>query len=61
MDKNWFKECILVPNEYLNDRIGSLAYFVPEVRSLEEDFEIGIQLIFYVDNGGNVIEIENPL
>lgn len=61
MEKDWFNECILVPNGYLNDRIGSSAYFVPEERSFEEDFEIGSHLIFYVDKSGNVIEIENPL
>jgi hypothetical protein len=61
MEKDWFRECILVPIKYFNDWVGSSAYFVPEERFFEEDFETGSSLIFYVDKGGNVIEIENPL
>jgi hypothetical protein len=49
MDKDWFKECILVPDEYLNDWIWTSSYFVPEDRYLENDFDIACSLIFYID------------
>ena len=49
MLEDWFNECILVPTEYHNDWIWSSAYFVPEDRYLENDFEAGCSLIFYID------------
>jgi hypothetical protein len=61
MQEDWFNECILVPCEYKDDWLQSSAYFVPEDRYIEADkYSIGSSLIFYVDNQGIVIEVENP-
>lgn len=60
MLEDWFSECILVPSEYQNDWIWSSAYFVPEDRFFENDYEAASNFIFYVDKSGNIIDIEIP-